>query len=120
MTITRVAAAAIALLITNAVCAEEDTNSGSYYLQHGCKPDLTKTLSQIEAFEAGWCAGTVYGLLYAADTKTICSPPRVTVMQEAGIVAKYIEDHPDTSQKPFRFLALEALKEAYPCANDQK
>jgi len=34
------------------------------------------------------------------------------------LVAKYIEDHPDTRQKPFRFLALEALKEAYPC--DQK
>ena len=31
------------------------------------------------------------------------------------LVAKYIEDHPDTRQKPFRFLALEALKEAYPC-----
>ena len=39
-------------------------------------------------------------------------------MQEVGVVAKYIEDHPDTRQKPFRFLALEALKEAYPC--DQK
>jgi hypothetical protein len=39
-------------------------------------------------------------------------------MQEVGIVVKYIEDHPDSRQKPFRFLALEALKEAYPC--DQK
>ena len=117
MTIIRVGIAIVALLTTTAAFAE-DIDSGSYYLQHGCKPDLTKTLSQLEAFEAGWCAGAVYGLLYAADTKIICSPPRDTVMQEVGVVAKYIEDHPDTRQKPFRFLALEALKEAYPC--DQK
>jgi Ssp1 endopeptidase immunity protein Rap1a len=120
MTIIRIGVAVIGLLTTTAAFAEEDTNSGSYYLQHGCKPDLTKTLSQQEAFEVGWCAGTVNGLLYAADAKTICSPPRVTVMQEVGIVAKYIDDHPDTRHKPFRFLALQALKEAYPCANDQK
>jgi hypothetical protein len=29
-------------------------------------------------------------------------------------------EKPTLRAKPFRFLALQALKEAYPCANDQK
>jgi len=77
---------AIGLLTVRPALFNEDTTSGSYYLRHGCKPDLTKTLTQLEAFETGWCSGTIYGLHYAADMKTICSPPDVTVTQEVGVV----------------------------------
>ncbi|MCP3444586.1 Rap1a/Tai family immunity protein [Bradyrhizobium sp. CCGUVB14] len=111
---------AIGLLTMRPTLANEDTTSGSYYLRHGCKPNLTKTLTQLEAFETGWCSGTIYGLHYAADMKTICSPPDVTVAQEVGIVTKYIEDHPETRERPFRLLALAALKEAFPCASNTK
>jgi hypothetical protein len=34
------------------------------------------------------------------------------------VVLKYLDAHPETRHRSFRLLALEALKEAFPCPAD--
>jgi hypothetical protein len=59
----------------------------------------------------------VYGL---SIHPLICAPTQVPVVQEMDVVLKYLDAHPETRHRSFRLLALEALKEAFPCADGEK
>jgi hypothetical protein len=119
--------AALALTITTAGAAEEDTNSANY-IQPGCKKlptasDSTRggvygTVEQV--FEAGDCMGRVsaaVALRAVRDDQHGCTviPRSATKSQAVRVVVRYIEARPQRMHEPFVGLVMEALHDAWPC-----
>jgi hypothetical protein len=44
-----------------------------------------------------------------------CPPDNPTRLQNIRIFLKYVNQHPDSAQKPFAEVAVAALREAFPC-----
>ena len=107
---------ALGVSLASPVLAEDDQTSGNYWL-HECKKDPKQLAQSSGSFQYGWCFGVVYGL---SIHPLICVPNQVPVVQEMDVVLKYLDAHPETRHKSFRLLALEALKEAFPCADGEK
>src|SRR5262245_36209824 len=79
----------------------------------GCRAFLAK--SKGDTFLRGVCAGTVHAIAGLALDSDLCIPTEATVGQEIQVVVTYIDARPDRQHQDFRSLALEALKEAWPC-----
>jgi hypothetical protein len=87
-----------------------------------CKQDPEKPNPGQSRLSIGVCLGQIqmlYVLAYmdalAADRK-ICPPPRgVSVLDARDVIVKYIEDRPNLAVLPFVLLALNALKNEWPC-----
>ncbi len=110
----------MALTVTAAI-AEEDRRSANYLLP-GCRWWTTETGSSPEMFfKAGLCAGKVEGIAFILDLGVVgvglCAdiPPGVTTAQEIRVVVAYIEARPNKTHEAFDRLAIEALREAWPC-----
>ena len=66
-----------------------------------------------DLFLQGWCAGVVSALTdYSGG---VCAPEYSTVQQGVRVVVAYIDARPARQNETFNKLALEALKEAWPC-----
>lgn len=112
-----------ALLIFNILCisspsvAEPDYSSGNSVLPF-CK-SLVEGKS-LEVWE-GTCAGIVSGLLWVGRSlppeRRFCFPKGATIIQAERIVIKYLDQHPEQLHLDFRGLVLDALKNAWPCAD---
>jgi hypothetical protein len=70
----------------------------------------------------GWVQGYVDGLTIVDEfrqtpegKKMSCPPAEVKVIQFTRIIHKYIDEHPERSHMPTRYLASEALIRAFPC-----
>jgi len=107
---------ALGVSLSSPVIADDDQTSGNYWLRE-CKKDPKQLAQSSGSFQYGWCFGVVYGL---SIHPLICVPTQVPVVQEMDVVLKYLDAHPETRQKSFRLLALEALREAFPCADAAK
>lgn len=114
--ITALIVLALGVALATPVLADDDQTSGNYWL-HECKKDPKQRAESSGTFQYGWCFGVIYGLSLHPQ---LCIPTRVPVVQEMDVVLKYLDNHPETRHKPFRLLALEALKEAFPCADVEK
>jgi hypothetical protein len=114
--ITALIVLALGVALARPVLAEDDQTSGNYWLRE-CKKDPKQLAQSSGSFQYGWCFGVVYGL---SIHPLICVPTQVPVVQEMDVVMKYLDAHPETRHKSFRLLALEALKEAFPCAVGEK
>lgn len=69
-----------------------------------------------EAWKAGYCRGIVEGVDSVATLGgQVCKPDGVTNDQEVRVVAKYLEDHPESLNQKGSILAFQALREAFPC-----
>jgi hypothetical protein len=68
---------------------------------------------------AGVCAGAIAALSAAGhlwiEQVRSCPSTEATVQQGARIVVAYIEARPERMHEDWRKLALEALREAWPC-----
>jgi hypothetical protein len=104
----------------------------------GAKADLSDTMNALSAnfiLQAceerptesdgliGNCLGQIqmlYELAYidglSLDRK-FCPPTGATINQTRDVIVKYIEDRPEQKHLPFLFLALDAVKKAWPCHN---
>jgi hypothetical protein len=131
--------AALALSIT-AAAAEEDMQSGNYWLPN-CRKFLDgKQTELFNQWEQPICAGIVEGIawmganvrLWAPDIPKsdglgrlnlevflridcIDVPDGATIFQLVRVVVKHIEAHPERMHEDFHNLALEALRTAWPC-----
>lgn len=69
----------------------------------------------------GSCIGQVqmlYMLAFAdglAPNKKFCPPDGVTIEQTRNVIVRYIEDRPELMHTPFLFLAIDAVRKAWPC-----
>jgi hypothetical protein len=113
---------AVAALVAQPIDAQQpDTNSANYLLP-ACKNFLVTGDSRpiTSAFYQGVCVGTVdtLHLLIRILPETpfrSCPPNQVTTGQELRVIIAYIEARPQRMHENFRILAIEAMREAWPC-----
>jgi Rap1a immunity proteins len=69
--------------------------------------------------QQGACLGIIRALSYVARSLppdlSSCAPQSVIVGQVMRVVVTYIERRPERMHEDFRYLAIEALHEAWPC-----
>ncbi len=53
---------------------------------------------------------------YLGSASRFCPPVSASINQTKKVVLKYIEDRPERLHEPFVFLAVEALRKAWPCS----
>jgi hypothetical protein len=109
--------AALALTITVASpSAAEDISSANSRMP-GCRDFVNRgnQTSLNDAFDQGFCAGTVGGIAFTKRSPCLDIPDGVTLGQEVRVVISYIEARPARMHELFRGLALEALQAAWPC-----
>ena len=128
-------ATALALAIT-AASAADDPNSADYIM-----PYCRSSTKDQPSFAQGFCRGVVKGIIFTGHqvkpvqeivhlkTRTrisfeegflrsmlcIDAPDEVMVNQAVGVVVAYIDARPARMHENFALLALEALREAWPC-----
>jgi len=119
-----------ALGLIGTMAAAEDTSSANYILP-GCQDFLG--LKQPDTGRQGFCAGTIAGIsfvgkdlhrlrpAYPSESDAVTGlyfldiPEKVTLVQLVRGVFAYIEARPQRMHESFNGLALEALREAWPC-----
>jgi hypothetical protein len=68
-----------------------------------------------------FCAGMIFGLgiLLRQDPKSplycVDIPEGIKFEQAIRVVIRYIEEHPQDMHHPFKYLALLAIMDAWPC-----
>jgi uncharacterized transporter YbjL len=75
------------------------------------------------AFDAGYCFGTVNGVVssmvtmnaYLLPEERVCFPDELKQSQGARIVVKYFQEHPASLHRAGPFLVMAAFQNAYPC-----
>jgi hypothetical protein len=93
--------------------------------EFGCRLLASDTLvpvNKIEANKVGECSGAIdaiFMLRRALDPSIrFCPPPRgVTLRQNAKIVVKYLDDHPEQINDDFTLLVVRAFDQVWPCPN---
>jgi hypothetical protein len=108
----------MALAISTAGAAEQNRFSANSMLL-ACKRFIGEG-GQASDAEAGYCAGTI-DILAAIGTsiseRVVCwdVPDETTTEQRVRVVVRYIEAHPARMHEPMPRLAIEALRDAWPC-----
>lgn len=82
--------------------------------------------SQGNDFDSGYCIGVLNGVSSMSEllngaihkTKQFCLP-KITNIQGARIIVKYLTDHPTILHFPDGYAVLGALQDAYPCNNNE-
>jgi hypothetical protein len=96
----------------------QDVTSGNFLLvscQLVVKKTDDKTVSQdnFESFRDGYCRGIIEGV---ADTSpNVCPIKGSTYGQDARIVVKYLQDHPEELHLANTALVEKALAKVFPC-----
>ena len=107
--------ATIAALATTAAAAA-DTSSANFVLP-SCKSLLARHV--VEDFQQGHCAGLIEGLAFLARRATpphrSCRPAGVTTGQVARTIVRWLKQRPRRWHENFKYLALEAMHETWPC-----
>lgn len=67
------------------------------------------------SFAAGYCLGMVRSLSTVSGAFKACLPTGVTGGQTVRVVVAFINRHPARMHEPFEGLAIEAIREAWPC-----
>jgi hypothetical protein len=112
----------IVLSLVGTASAGEDSHSANAIMP-GCRGFLSNSdVTPVEAYEQGYCAGILEGLGYEAELServfkqaVFCVPEHVTREQELRVIVTYIDKHPEKMHQHFAFLAIMALRDAWPC-----
>lgn len=65
--------------------------------------------------DARHCLGLIEGMEALATFNIFCPPAGVTTGQQMRVVIAFIEARPQRLHEDFRLLAVEALRQAWPC-----
>jgi hypothetical protein len=98
--------------IGGSVLAKEDFNSANHIMP-GCREFLVPN-SQKEAWLQAFCVGNISGIAYMIEDS--CIPfGSVTQDQIVRVVVQYIDSRPTRMHEAFGKLALEAMRDGWPC-----
>lgn len=106
------AAALISTVMCSNVAAEMEDVSGAL-LKKICTSYVDRPASTLD----GMCIGYVVGVMSVVQyTNYFCRPVKSTHSQATLVVMKYLSDHPEKLHLDADGLVLDALIEAFPCA----
>jgi hypothetical protein len=115
----RLAAAAVALLVTSPAFSQGATNgsaTGNQMLE-GCQAIVAS--NREPTFRQGFCLGVVYMLMsdheYYKGLNLFCRPANATTGQAIRIVTRFMEENPQNLHLPLEMIATRALHLAWPC-----
>jgi|SRR5665213_1820896 len=95
----------------------EDTDSGDYIIS-GCEAvaGLRKANDWDTRSREWMCFGAITAVSFEALANGyLCAPEGVTKGQEARVVSKDMENHPENLSQPYTVLIYNALVQAWPC-----
>jgi Ssp1 endopeptidase immunity protein Rap1a len=112
----RCAAAMLGMLTAVNEGAAQDIASASHMLP-ACKAlVIGNVASGISQSDVGRCIGMVEGLNVAASSfHAFCPPAAATTTQRVRAIVAFIEAHPERKDEHYALLALDAMKQAWPC-----
>ena len=113
----RYTVAAAVFLSASAASAVEDATLSADRMLPACTAFIRdRAPGDVDGvFAAGRCIGLMQGLGFASRLLGACPPDEVTVAQRARVAVTYVEARPDRMHEDFRALAVEAMREAWPC-----
>ena len=101
---------ALVLSVGSSASSAPADRSANYYLP-GCRAITTNSQSVNQLFAQGECMGIIESV---ARMGPLCVPPSVTFRQMAGVVVRWLDQHPERWNEDFMWLALEAMYAAWP------
>jgi hypothetical protein len=118
-TMARMIAIWVLALLASAIAptgAQENYDSANFMLPQ-CKRFLALAGTGKASFAEGVCAGSITAFAFVGRSlnNRFCFPEGVTNRQMVQVVVTYIEARPARMHEDWRDLALEALREAWPC-----
>jgi Rap1a immunity proteins len=81
----------------------------------GVSPPARITRRKKVASRTALCFGIINSLSYIGQQFGTCLPAGTTSRQAVSVVVQYIDGHPEKIHENFNSLAVEALREAWPC-----
>ena len=103
------------------VAIAEPNKASADYVMHGCRTAVLSITfsntveSKDDASRTALCFGIINALSYIGHNFGACLPVGTTPQQTVSVVVQYIDGHPDKIHENFNSLAVEALREAWPC-----
>jgi Ssp1 endopeptidase immunity protein Rap1a len=106
----------LVVVITPAGAQEQDFDSANFMLPQ-CKRFLALAGTAKTSFAEGVCAGSITAFAFVGRSLNngFCLPKDATNGQMVHVVVAYIEARPNRWHQDWRDLALEAMREAWPC-----
>jgi hypothetical protein len=104
------AAACIAMLPVTGHADDKNGNSANRVMQ-GCRDFIAKTSEGL--FNQGLCVGAINAIGDFVSGQ--CIPQDVTVNQAVRVVVAYVDGQPARLHEDFNVLAVEAVRNAWPC-----
>ena len=108
----------LALFLVNRPAEAQTARS----LLEGCKQFLDQVAvgkDLVVVYNGGVCSGIVTAIFHLGPqlqpSARFCAPPNATMGDALRIVVTYIDAHPGQQETPFNILALEALRDGWPC-----
>jgi hypothetical protein len=117
---------ALALVLDVSALAQDDKFTAKYLLPY-CRDAITNKAPTVpsDAVMQGMCVGMIDALdflmsqLPAEDKEyRSCPPSDATLKQTVQVVMKYIDERPERMNESFKKLAIEAIREAWPCGTN--
>jgi hypothetical protein len=118
---------ALELALATSAPAQQDNKFTAKYLLPYCRDAMNNkapTMSS-DAVMQGMCVGMVDALdflmsdLPAEDKEyRSCPPSDATLKQTVQLVIKYIDARPERMNESFKKLAIEAIRDAWPCGTN--
>jgi hypothetical protein len=118
---------ALALVLAVSALAQQDNKFTAKYLLPYCRDAITNKAPSMssDAVMQGMCVGMVDALDFVmsdlpAEDKEYrsCPPSDATLKQTVEVVIKYIDARPERMNESFKKLAIEAIRDAWPCGTN--
>ncbi len=103
------------------VVLAEPSKASADYIMRGCRTAVlpitfSNTVeSKEDASRTALCFGIINALSYVGHDFGACLPVDTTSRQAVSVVVQYIDGHPEKIHENFNSLAVEAMREAWPC-----
>ncbi len=113
----------VAMTFGSGTAVAESDQTSADYIMPGCRDvaaliAFSDSESKENVSRMSLCIGIVTGLSYMGPRYGICLPAGTTSRQAVRVVVQYIDGQsPERMHENFNSLAVEALRETWPCGN---
>lgn len=131
--VTLLALSILGLLSLSTACATAQyspfqANTGADLLHQCQKATIEKGMTESDVADLSYCVGFLRGMTTAFDfwrfahskavknTPPACLAEGATNQELALVIVHYLNEHPTKLHEPYANVAIEALRDAYPCA----